>query len=144
MKWHIEQGCVEELLQIENQIPEFATPKSREILDVRLRGKKVLLLIAKVDGLPVAYKLGYAVDAQRFYSWLGAVIPQCRGAGIAQALLTEQEIWCKANGFHSIAVKSMNRFKSMLMMLLKNNYHIVACHPLEDGTDSKIHFLKTL
>lgn len=140
----IERGSIDELMEIENQIPEFSTPKTKQLIETRLQGKTVLLLVAKREGKPIAYKLGYAEDEKHFYSWLGAVVPEFRGEGIAQALLNEQERWCRSSGFESIAVKSMNKFKNMLMMLLKNNYSIVACHPLEDGTDSKIHFLKTL
>ncbi|KZN49337.1 GNAT family N-acetyltransferase [Pseudoalteromonas luteoviolacea] len=144
MNWSIEQGSIDEVIEIENQVPEFVTPKTRALIEARLKNKKTLLLVAKADGQPVAYKLGYALDEKHFYSWLGAVIPEFREAGIAQALLNEQERWCTSLGYEAIGVKSMNRFKNMLMMLLKNNYQIVACHPLEDGTDSKIHFLKQL
>jgi len=144
MNWQIETGTLEELIAVEDKIPEFTTPKSKEGVMNRIKRTPFLLLVAKVDDVPVAYKLGYEVETCHFYSWLGAVIPAYRGSGIAQSLLDAQEKWCASNGYRSISVKSMNKFKSMLMMLIKNNYHIVDCHRLSDGSDSKISFLKRL
>ncbi|OCQ22682.1 GCN5 family acetyltransferase [Pseudoalteromonas luteoviolacea] len=144
MQYQIELGTLEELLEIEQQIPEFDNPKVKDVIVERLHNCASLLLVAKIDGKPVAYKLGYECAVNHFYSWLGAVIPEYRGVGIAQSLLNEQEKWCQEHGYHSISVKSMNRFRSMLMMLLKNNYRIIACSPLSDGTDCKIKFLKHL
>ncbi|KZX02181.1 GCN5 family acetyltransferase [Pseudoalteromonas luteoviolacea] len=144
MQYLVEQGTLDELSEIEQQIPEFDNPKSKDTIVARLQNRRSLLLVAKVNGKPVAYKLGYEKSTQHFYSWLGAVIPEYRGSGIAQSLLNEQERWCLEQGYEFISVKSMNKFKSMLMMLLKNNYHIVACNPVNDGTDSKIKFLKLL
>ncbi|WP_231102498.1 GNAT family N-acetyltransferase [Pseudoalteromonas luteoviolacea] len=144
MNWQIEKGTLEELISIEEQIPEFTASKSKETVLSRIQGATFLLLVAKLDGKPIAYKLGYELSNEQFYSWLGAVVPAYRGSGIAQSLLDAQEQWCASRGYSCISVKSMNKFKSMLMILIKNNYQIVECRPLSDGSDSKIRFLKRL
>ncbi|WP_010385982.1 GNAT family N-acetyltransferase [Pseudoalteromonas rubra] len=123
-KWQIHQGSIEEILSVEQQIPEFSQPKTQADILQRLSGRTYLALIASCEGQPVAYKLGYEQAPQQFYSWIGAVLPAYRGKGLARALLLEQERWCREQGFSHIEVKTMNRFKTMLQMLVSHDYHI--------------------
>lgn len=92
----------------------------------------------------MAYKLGYALDSNTFYSWLGAVAPECRGQGIAQALLNAQEAWVKAHSYLAIKVKSMNRFPAMLSLLIKNDYAIVGYEDRGCTQTNKILFTKDI
>lgn len=144
MKIEIKPAGIDDLLQVEQQIPEFSQPRQRAQIAQRLTGKQHLLLVAYAGEQPLAYKLGYALDDQEFYSWLGAVIPQYRGHGIAKLLLFKQEQWCRQQGFAAIRVKSRNRFNTMLLMLISHGYHIVKCEPVTTPLDYKIHFYKTL
>ncbi|AZZ98667.1 GNAT family N-acetyltransferase [Pseudoalteromonas sp. R3] len=148
IQWHIHQGSIEDMLVVEQQIPEFSNPKTREDILQRLAGRKYLALIASCDGQPVAYKLGYEQAPQQFYSWLGAVVPVCRGKGIARALLLEQERWCREQNFTHIEVKTMNRFKTMIQMLVSHDYHIAELiHPVvptDTLLDVQIRFRKVL
>ena len=83
----VKQGDFYDLIAIEQQIPEFLTPKNIENLRQRLAGKEHLLLVTYDSGRPVGYKLGYALNKETFYSWLGAVIPSHRKLGLAQKML---------------------------------------------------------
>ncbi|PCK32803.1 GNAT family N-acetyltransferase [Pseudoalteromonas piscicida] len=144
MKLEFKTGSVDDLLTIENQIPEFVTPRKREEVEDKLRDKQHLLLMAYAQGKPVGYKLGHELPNNEFYSWLGAVIPEYRGKGIAKQLLVMQETWCQTQGYSAIRVKSRNRFKNMLLMLISRDYQIVKCEKIDGSLDYKIHFYKQL
>ena len=109
---------------IEVQIPEFSPPQSLQRMQSRLQGRKHLCLAAYVDGQPVGYKIGYEEAPGRFYSWMGGVLPEYRKRGIARDLLHHQEERCRAEGYNSITVKTMNQFRGMLLMLIQEGYDI--------------------
>lgn len=138
----IKQGQLSDILAIETNIPEFGTPKTLEIIKQKLTDKPYLLLVAYHNEQPVGYKLGYALSDAVFYSWLGAVMPEHRGYGLAQRMLNEQEAWLKAQNYQAVQVKTMNRFRAMLAMLVKNHYHIIDIEPGDTSLDNKIRFEK--
>ncbi len=94
---------------------------------------KFYLQLAHIDGNPVAFKLGYELDQWTFYSWLGGVIPEFRGLGIAYELLTQQHDWCKKQGYRQVQTKTQNNFKDMLMLDLKNGFDVIDTHLSETG-----------
>lgn len=140
----IKPARLEDLLFIDSQIPEFDGRNTLSKLQAQCADVDHLALVAYIDNEPVAYKLGYALDSNTFYSWLGAVAPKCRGHGIAQALLNAQEAWVKANNYQTIKVKSMNRFPAMLSLLIKNGYSIVGYEDRGSLLTSKILFTKDI
>jgi GNAT superfamily N-acetyltransferase len=95
--------------------------------------KDYLLLIANVDGKSVGFKLGYPIDENKYYSWLGTVVPESRRKGVAQALLQAQHKWCKKEGYKIIQTKSQNRFKKMIILNLKNGFDIIDIHGSDEG-----------
>ncbi len=140
--YEIKQGQLSDILVIETNIPEFGTPKTLEIIKQRLADKTYLLLVAYHNEQPVGYKLGYALSDTVFYSWLGAVMPEHRGHGLAQEMLNEQEAWLKTQNYQAVQVKTMNCFRAMLAMLVKNHYHIIDIEPGDTSLDNKIRFEK--
>jgi len=140
----IKPASLEELLLVDSQIPEFDGRNTLSKLQAQCADVDHLALVAYIDNEPVAYKLGYTLDSNTFYSWLGAVAPKCRGHGIAQALLNAQEAWVKANNYQTIKVKSMNRFPAMLSLLIKNGYSIVGYEDRGSLQTSKILFTKDI
>lgn len=135
---------VESIAFLSRQIPEFDASVSEAKLVDRLKKARFLILIAQVNHNPVGFKIGYAIDETCFYSWLGGVLPEFRQIGIANLLTEKQELWAKTKGFHSIKVKSMNRFQAMLQMLIKNHYHIIGYEDLGSSANSKIIFQRKL
>jgi len=123
--------------ELEKQIPEFSHRYDSAQVEERLNGKQSLLIGAHIDGICIGYKVGYEFEPRKFYSWLGGVIPQYRRQGIAQSLMHWQENWAQQNGYQLIRVKSENRYKSMLILLLKNGYDIVGVE-----TCGAVHFQK--
>ena len=138
----VKPSSLEELLLVDSQIPEFDGRNTLSKLQAKCADVEHLALVAYIDNEPVAYKLGYALDSNTFYSWLGAVVPKCRGNGIAQALLNAQETWVQEHNYRAIKVKSMNRFPAMLSMLIKNSYAIVGYEDRGCPQASKILFSK--
>ena len=144
MQIDISQGIIEEILVVDAQIPEFAVKTPAEKLAGRLMGRVHLLLVAKDNGEPVGYKLGYALSDSEFYSWHGAILPAYRKQGIATRLRKTQEEWVRKNGFKTISVKSMNRFPAMLQLLISSGYKISGYIDEGDTSNSKILFSKRL
>ncbi len=142
--YSIKSANLQDLLLVDSQIPEFDGRNTLSKLHARLAGREHLVLVAYIDNEPVAYKLGYGLDNNTFYSWLGAVLPKCRGMGIAQALLAAQEMWVKEHNYDAINVKSMNRFPAMLSLLIKNGYTIAGYEDRGNPHNSKIIFSKEL
>ena len=140
----IKPASLDDLLLVDSQIPEFDGRNTLSKLQAQCAGVEHLALVAYIEKKSVAYKLGYALNSNTFYSWLGAVATKCRGQGIAQALLNAQEAWVKANNYLTIKVKSMNRFPAMLSMLIKNGYAITGYEDRGSPQTSKILFTKDI
>ncbi|UQV44002.1 GNAT family N-acetyltransferase [Janthinobacterium lividum] len=139
----IRHGTIEEAWQVLQAIPEFDQRRSLAQLQDRLPAG-ALILIAEADGQPVGFKLGYASEDGSFYSWLGGVLPAHRKTGLAQQLLDSQEAWASTHRFAAITVKSMNRYPSMLRLLIRNGYYIRAVEHFGDQAKERIHFNKPL
>lgn len=144
MSIKIEIGSPADIVVLSKQIPEFEQATTLELLQSRLDGVVGLILVAKYEGELVGYKVGYQLTEDTFYSWLGGVIPEYRKHGIATLLLNDQEKWVRNSGYKEIKVKSMNRFPSMLKLLILNGYEIVSVDKGVCGSEGKIVFLKRL
>lgn len=140
----ITKGTIEEVVSIDAQIVEFSKKTPAEAIKQRLAGKTHLLLVAKSEGRPVGYKLGFALSDTEFYSWHGAVIPAFRKKGIATRLREHQEKWVAEQGFKTISVKSMNKFPAMLQLLISSGYQISGYIDEGSPAESKIKFSKQL
>jgi len=136
-------GSFDEVLVLHNQIAELSPIANADYFSERIGDKKFLLLVAELNGIVVAYKLGYWLDERCFYSWLGGVHPDYRKQGIAKILLLEQEARVRVEGAREIRVKSMNKYKSMLLLLIAQDYAITDVQLNSQG-EEKIHFSKKL
>lgn len=138
---NIREGSIDELAAVNHQIVEFDTPY--EVDEFRRRLKVPHLgLIAEEDGRLLGFKVGYELDSRVFYSWMGGVLPDARGKGIARALLKKQEDWVRASGYTEIRVKSRNRYTGMLNLLLVESYLIVSVELQDDPRENRIWFSK--
>ncbi|WP_318433740.1 GNAT family N-acetyltransferase [Photobacterium leiognathi] len=144
MDLQIREASVEEALEVLHRIVEFAAPISLTELTARLANKSALILVAENQQQLVGVKIGYALDKQVFYSWLGGVLPAGRGHGVAQALLEAQEAWVIDQGYQQLTVKSRNRFPAMVRLLMRNGYLIEDIEKKEGVLDYRLHFRKAL
>ncbi len=100
------------------------------------------ILAYDTDAL-VGYKMGYPYDKHTFYSWIGGVLSPYRQRGIAKQLAHLQEHWAKEHGFAKLRTKSMNRFRAMMILNLKNGFNITNVYTNARG-QTKIVFEKSL
>ncbi len=124
--------ALEDIMPLYRSLPEFDSRHSLTDLQAKA-GRNYLALVWRQEGVDLGFKLGYAVDEREFYSWLGGVLPEGRGRGIAQALLERQEQWAIEHGFELISVKTMRRFPAMLRLLSRNQYDSVGVEGAGDS-----------
>jgi GNAT superfamily N-acetyltransferase len=105
---------------------------------------RYFLLTATVDGQAVGFKLGYELDSEEFYSWLGGVDPEYRKFGIASLLMEEQHKWAKDNSYKFVQTKTKNKFRDMLRLNIKHGFDVVGCHASSVDKDLKIVLRKKL
>lgn len=145
MIFTIEQGSLDDVLAICRALPEFDKPLTIATLEDKIRHCPApLILIAKANQQLAGFKLGYSLSESKFYSWLGGVLPQYRRQRLAQALMDAQECYLIKQNFKSIHVKSMNKYRGMMTMLIANNYDIVGYEDNGTANTSKILFSKHL
>lgn len=73
----------------------------------------------------VGFKLGFARDNTRFYSWSGAVLPDYQKLGLAGTMMQRQHLWCAQNKFNIVETRTRNEFSGMIRLNLKNGFKIV-------------------
>jgi len=139
-----EVGNISDVSIISSKIKEFDKASTFKSLNYRLQDKQSLILVAKYKGKLAGYKIGYKLTDTEFYSWLGGVSPDFRNLGIATKLREVQENWASNAGYSSISVKSMNRFPSMIHLLISSGYQINGYEDNGTVDNSKIKFVKIL
>lgn len=100
-------------------------------VEERFKGRKRILfqLAYGGDNEVYGFKFGYEDSVEVFYSWLGGVKVTARNYGIASSLMFAQHDWCKANGYKKITTKTLNKFKPMLIMNIRNGFDVVGTEP---------------
>ncbi len=115
-----------------------------EFFETRLKeNSNSLCVLACSDNKIVGFKIGYPYNENTFYSWIGGVLPKFRQQGIATQLAKTQEDYAKENGFTKLRTKSMNQYKPMIILNLKNGFDITNFYINTKG-QTKIVFEKSL
>ena len=83
----------------------------------------IMVLCFKQNQL-LGFKIGYRYNDTVFYSWVGGVLSEHRKNGIAKQLAQLQEEKVKEKKYQKIRTKSMNLFKPMMILNLKNGFDI--------------------
>ena len=94
---------------------------------------EILIDIAMDDSRVIGYKIGYQLDTHTFYSWLGGVDPNYRKQGIAAELMKQQHQTLKELGFKVVQTKTMNKWRSMLILNIKNGFDVIDTYTNEKG-----------
>ena len=108
-----------------------------------LEKENVLSLIVFKEHKPIGFKIGYRYDEKTMYSWVGGILPEFRRQGVAKKLAELQEKWAQKSGFTKLRTKSMNRFKPMMILNLKNGFNIKEVYTNDSG-QTKIIFEKDI
>lgn len=96
--------------------------KPRLRIDVALDGEKV-----------IGYKMGYALDYEKFYSWLGCVDYAYRNQGIASKLMEKQHQYVRDCGYKAVQTKTKNKWRSMLILNIKNGFDVIGTYTDDEG-----------
>lgn len=110
----------------------------------RIHQKEDLLIsLCYYQNQLVGFKIGYRYSDTTFYSWVGGVLPEQRNNGIAKQLAQLQEERVREKSYKTLRTKSMNRFKPMMILNLKNGFDVKSVYTNSIG-QTKIVFEKTL
>lgn len=109
----------------------FDTPDD---LKNKIANKPGLLVITAMSGAKViGYKIGYALDNDKFYSWLGGVETNFREFGVGSTLMEKQHQYLREKGYRFVQTKTMNRWRSMLILNIKSGYDVMDTYTDEKG-----------
>jgi len=110
----------------------------------RLREKPELRIdVALDEDKVIGYKIGYALNREQFYSWLGGVDAEYRNLGIASELMEQQHRFAKESGYKAIQTKTKNKWRSMLILNIKCGFDIIGTYTDSEG-EPKIILEKSL
>jgi len=140
----IKSGTIESVYRLTLQIPEFAPHYPLERFYERLNDKTHLILQAEIEGQAVGFKVGYELEKGVFYSWVGAVLPDFRRRGVAKALADEMEVRLIKQSYHTLRMKTHNRFRNMLLFAIGNGFDITKVEEKESIEQYRIWLEKKL
>lgn len=113
----------------------FGKPAGKKVQERLNTVPDLLVLLAETaDGQLAGFKIGYRQDPGTYYSWLGGVLTEFRRQGIAEALMQHQHEWARRQGYLRIQTKTMNRWRSMLILNIQSGFDIIGTYQGMDGS----------
>jgi predicted GNAT superfamily acetyltransferase len=103
----------------------------------------LLLLLAWEGDDCLGFKAGYRRNETTFYSWLGGVLAEARGQGIARRLMVAQHEWLPGQGYSSVTTETFNRYREMLLLNIRMGFDVVGTYTTDHG-EPKIMLRKAL
>ncbi len=85
----------------------------------------LMVLLAWESDDCVGVKMGYRRNESTFYSWLGGVLPEARGQGVARRLMQAQHEWAAAQGYRYVTTETYNRYRGMLVLNVRTGFDVV-------------------
>lgn len=105
-----------------------------EDLVSKMKSKPHLLVqTAMAEERVIGYKMGYRLDNDTFYSWLGGVDPEYRENGIGSMLMEKQHGYLTEMGFKMVRTKTMNKWRGMLILNIKHGFDVIETYTDEKG-----------
>lgn len=89
--------------------------------------------LAMNSGKAVGYKIGYELNREQFYSWLGGVADDYRKHGIATGLMERQHRYAIEKGYSSVQTHTKNKWRNMLLLNIKNDFDIIGTYTDDTG-----------
>ncbi|MYL56269.1 GNAT family N-acetyltransferase [Virgibacillus halodenitrificans] len=93
---------------------------------------KVVFTLALEDEEIIGYKIGYELEPNVFYSWLGGVDERHRNKGVASKLMDQQHLYLIEKGYEIVQTKTKNKWRGMLVLNIKSGFDVIGTY-----TDSK-------
>lgn len=112
------------IVELYNQI--FRPSRTVESFRRRYLGRyNVLQLLAKVEGKPVGFFLGFELKPNTFFAWFYGVLPDERRAGLGAQLMEAAHDWAKEHNYEVMRLECFNTHRPMLHLAIDLNYDIV-------------------
>ncbi|BAB04719.1 GNAT family N-acetyltransferase [Halalkalibacterium halodurans] len=124
-----EKNVVAGILHLHEQI--FG--QKDNLLEKMERKPNILIFVALDRGHVVGYKIGYELDKQTFYSWLGGVDPNIRKQGIGSMLMERQHDYLRDVGYKVVRTKTMNKWRNMLLLNIKSGFDVIETYIDDKG-----------
>ena len=105
----------------------------------------LVILLARVAGEPVGYKVGYRESATTFYSAKGGVLAEWRRRGVARALMVRMEDEARALGYVRFAFDTFpNKHPGMTVFALAERFEVTAAGYNAAYRDYRLRFERPL
>jgi predicted GNAT family acetyltransferase len=124
-----DDGVLDGIIELHKVI--FGT--SDDLINKMASKPQLLVITAMIGTKVIGYKIGYELDNNKFYSWLGGVDTNYRKHGIASELMEKQHQYLKENGYSVVQTKTMNKWRSMLVLNIKNGFDVINTYTDEKG-----------
>ena len=112
-----------DLYELEGYI--FPKPLAKDKITRELSCKHNVFICMAYEGKkPLGYKVGFERSKRIYYSWIGGVIPDYRGKGIAKELMQMQHDFAGKNGYRVVCTQTDNSFKPMIILNLNSGFEI--------------------
>jgi len=111
-------------------LPEFTFKNTGDDIASRIAGRNHSAVIARSDGANAGFMVCYEDCDGFFYNWIMGVLPAFRRAGIGKAFIKHFAESALSLGLPRLRVKTMNKYRSMLRLLIDCRFNIVA---VQDG-----------
>ena len=142
----IDIGGPEELPAIVNLYNQIFRPaRDAESFRRRYLGRhNVLQMVARLEGRPVGFTLGFELKPDVFFSWFYGVLPEFRRQGIASQLMEAVHDWARMNDYEAIRFECHNQHRPMLHLAIAQEYDIVGIRWDPDRGANLVLFQKML
>ena len=104
----------------------------------------VLTLLARIDGRPVGFWMGFELKPGMFYHWLGTVVADLRRQGVARQLQEAQQAWARDHEYEYIRCECLNHQREFIHFAIEVGYDIVGIRWDSTHADNLIAFEKSL
>ncbi|MDY6788497.1 MAG: GNAT family N-acetyltransferase [Candidatus Nanohaloarchaea archaeon] len=131
--------------EVHRKIPEFDPSYIEENFEDRVRGNDELILGGFIDGDIAGYLIAYDRDHDgSYYCWMAGTEPEHRRKGVLSALMDSLEDYVSGRGYGVLKVKTRNKHRGMLHLLLSQDFNIADITPAESIEETEIHLRKTI
>jgi len=137
---------VEELpliVELFNKI--FRPAKTLESFQRRYQGRhNVLQLVARINGQPVGFFLGFELKPDTYFAWFYGVLSEHRRDGLGSQLMEAAQKWAKEQGYETFRLECYNQHRPMLHLAIDLGYDIVGMRWDADRSENLVLFEKNL
>jgi GNAT superfamily N-acetyltransferase len=131
------------IVELFNKI--FRPTRTLEQFERRYLGRhNILQLVAKDEGKPIGFFLGFELKPDTFFAWFYGVLPENRRHGLGSQLIEAAHAWVKAKGYPTMRLECYNTQRPMLHLAIELGYDIVGIRWDPSRTQNLVIFEKKL